>query len=174
MRCERTAKGPRHKLVAYPGELKKGEQSGFAQLARTLDRKQRPQPSLFDVPCGPEMVDHKIVKWTHWKSLSEACYVLRTKLQGSTPEESWQRYTQLTEVEAAFRTIKSELGIRPIWHQGAKRVKAHILICFLAYVLWKTLAQWMRRLGLGDGPRTVLDEMKTLKSGPNGSGWPML
>jgi hypothetical protein len=57
------------------------------------------------------------------------------------------------------------LKIRPIWHQKAERVKAHILVCFLAYVLWKTLAQWMRRSGLGDAPRTLLAELAKIKSG---------
>ena len=104
-------------------------------------------------------------QWAAWKALSEGCYVLRTNLQGATPEDLWRQYTRLTEVEAAFRTVKSDLGIRPIWHHGAERVKAHVLICFLAYVLWKTLGQWMKRAGLGDAPRTVLDELKKLKSG---------
>jgi transposase len=51
-----------------------------------------------------------------------------------------------------FRITKDELEIRPIWHQKKERVLAHIPVCFLAYVLWKTLAQWMRRAGLGDAP----------------------
>ena len=57
-----------------------------------------------------------------------------------------------------------ELVIRPIWHQKAERVKAHILVCFLAYVLWKTLGQWMHRAGLGDAPRTLLLELAKIKS----------
>jgi len=55
--------------------------------------------------------------------------------------------------------------IRPIWHQKPERVKAHILVCFLAYVLWKTLGQWMHRSGLGDAPRTLLLELAKIKSG---------
>jgi transposase len=77
----------------------------------------------------------------------------------------WKRYIQLTEAEWAFRISKDELEIRPIWHQREDRVLAHILVCFLAYVLWKTLAQWMRRSGLGDAPRTVLEELAKIKSG---------
>ena len=72
---------------------------------------------------------------------------------------------QLTEAEWAFRITKDELEIRPIWHQKTDRVLAHILICFLAYVLWKTLGQWMRRSGLGDAPRTLLEELAKIKSG---------
>jgi hypothetical protein len=71
---------------------------------------------------------------------------------------------QLSEAEAAFRIHKSDLGLRPIWHQRADRVQAHILVCFLAYVLWKTLAQWLQRAGLGDTPRVVLDELARIQS----------
>jgi len=65
----------------------------------------------------------------------------------------------------AFRITKDELVIRPIWHQKPERVKAHILVCFLAYVLWKTLGQWMQRSGLGEAPRTLLLELAKIKSG---------
>ena len=71
----------------------------------------------------------------------------------------------MTDAEWAFRIAKDELEIRPIWHQRTERVQAHILVCFLAYVLWKTLAQWMRCGGLGDAPRTLLEEMSRIKSG---------
>jgi transposase len=71
---------------------------------------------------------------------------------------------QLTEAEAAFRIHKSDLSIRPVWHQKAERVQAHILVCFLAYVLWKTLEQWQRRAGLGNSPRTVLEELGRIQS----------
>ena len=63
----------------------------------------------------------------------------------------------------AFRIQKSDLRIRPIWHQKEDRVLAHILVCFLAYVLWKTLAQLCRRAGLGDEPRRVFDELGELR-----------
>jgi transposase len=71
----------------------------------------------------------------------------------------------LTEAEWAFRITKGELDIRPIWHQKEDRVKAHILICFLAYMMWKTLAGWMRASGLGDAPRTLLYDLEKIKSG---------
>src|SRR5258708_2879528 len=81
-----------------------------------------------------------------------------------TPEDLWRTYIQLTDAEAAFRVQKSELGIRPVWHQREDRVQAHILVCFLAYVLWKTLEQWQRRAGLGQSPRTILDELRRIQS----------
>lgn len=104
-------------------------------------------------------------RWNEWAELSEGCYLLRTNLSETDPATLWKRYIQLTEAEWAFRISKDELRIRPIWHQTADRVKAHILVCFLAYVLWKTLAQWMRRSGLGDAPRTLVDELAKIKSG---------
>ena len=76
----------------------------------------------------------------------------------------WRTYIQLTEAEAAFRIHKSELSIRPIWHQREDRVLAHILVCFLAYVLWKTLEQWQSRAGLGNTPRTILQELAAIHS----------
>ncbi len=75
----------------------------------------------------------------------------------------WKAYIQLTEAEAAFRIHKSDLSLRPIWHQKQDRVLAHILVCFLAYVLWKTLAGLCRKGGLGDEPRRVLEELKELR-----------
>ena len=104
-------------------------------------------------------------QWSDWAEVSEGCYLLRTNLTHIDPKTLWKRYIQLTEAEWAFRIAKDELVIRPIWHQKAGRVKAHILVCFLAYVLWKSLAQWMRRAGLGDAPRTLLEEFAKIKSG---------
>jgi transposase len=104
-------------------------------------------------------------KFADWSQLADGCYLLRSNLTGVDAATLWKRYIQLTEAEWAFRITKDELAIRPIWHQKEDRVKAHILVCFLAYVLWKTLAGWMRNAGLGDAPRTVIDDLAKLKSG---------
>ena len=103
-------------------------------------------------------------EWDEWARYSEGTYILRTNVSDWTPEELWRTYVQLTEAEAAFRIHKSDLSIRPIWHQKAERVQAHILVCFLAYVLWKTLEQWQRRAGLGNSPRTILAEIGRIQS----------
>ena len=71
---------------------------------------------------------------------------------------------QLVEAEAAFRIQKSDPKIRPVWHQKEERVQAHILVCFLAYVLWKTLSGWQQKAGLGSSPRTILEEFKRINS----------
>jgi hypothetical protein len=107
----------------------------------------------------------RVENWHALAEASEGCYLLRTNLVGVDACTLWKRYIQLTDAEWAFRIHKDELGIRPIWHQKPERVQAHILVCFLAYVLWKTLAQWMQRSGLGDAPRTLIEEMATIKSG---------
>jgi len=106
----------------------------------------------------------RVESWQAWAELSEGCYLLRTNLVGVDACTLWKRYIQLTDAEWAFRIHKDELAIRPIWHQKDERVQAHILVCFLAYVLWKTLAQWMQRSGLGDAPRTLLDELAKIQS----------
>jgi len=100
--------------------------------------------------------------WREWARLSEGCYMLRSNVTDWTPEELWRAYIQLTEAEAAFRIQKSDLQIRPVWHQRADRVRAHILICFLAYVLWKTLGQMSHVAGLGDEPRKVFEELSQI------------
>jgi transposase len=103
-------------------------------------------------------------EWDDWSRHSEGCYVLRTNLRDWTSEALWRTYIQLSEAEAAFRIHKSELSIRPIWHQREDRVLAHILVCFLAYTMWKTLEQWQSRAGLGNSPRTILQELGAIQS----------
>ena len=101
----------------------------------------------------------KVDRWRQWARLSEGCYLLRSNVMEWSPEELWRVYIQLTEAEAAFHIQKSDLQLRPIWHKKAMRVEAHILVCFLAYVLWKTLAQLCQRAGLGNEPRKVFQEL---------------
>ena len=75
----------------------------------------------------------------------------------------WKAYIQLTEAESAFRITKGDLSLRPIWHQKKERVQAHILVCFLGYVIWKTLARLCSASGLGDEPRKVFDEIAQIQ-----------
>lgn len=101
--------------------------------------------------------------WQDWATLSEGCYMLRTNVTGWTGPELWQAYIQLTEAENAFRIQKSDLSLRPVWHQKEDRVRAHILVCFLAYAMWKTLGRWCKESGLGDEPRKVIEELKHVR-----------
>ena len=98
-----------------------------------------------------------------WVGRSAGCYMLRTNVTDWTSEELWRAYIQLTQAEDAFRIHKSDLKIRPIWHQRSDRVQAHILVCFLAFVLWKALGQMAHAAGLGDEPRQILDEIKSIR-----------
>jgi hypothetical protein len=116
------------------------------------------------VPAGLRLIWTARPEWDDWARWSEGGDVLRSNIPDWSPEDLWRTYIQLTEAEAAFRIQKSELGIRPVWHQRADRVQAHILVCFLAYVLWKTLEQWQRRAGLGQSPRTILEELHRIQS----------
>ena len=113
---------------------------------------------------GSAWVDwSKVRERQDWAALSEGCYILRSNVTDWTAQGLWEAYMQLTEAENAFRIHKSDLTLRPIWHQKQDRVQAHILVCFLAYVLWKTLGQLCHQAGLGDEPRKVLDELSQIR-----------
>ena len=81
----------------------------------------------------------------HWREAREGAYLLRTNLSAETPEELWLKYMQLTEAEASFRALKSELAVRPLFHQKEPRVKAHVMVAFLGYALWVTLKHLLKR-----------------------------
>jgi hypothetical protein len=141
------------------------------QVGRLLERNQRaagryviefvPDPAR---PAGVRLQWTARPEWDDWARWSEGCYGLRTNGPDWSPDELWRTSIQLTAAAAAFRIQKSELAIRPVWHQREDRVQAHILVCFLAYVLWKTLEQWQHRAGLGQSPRTILDELRRIQS----------
>jgi len=99
-----------------------------------------------------------------WAAVSEGSYLLRSNIADWDEQQLWKAYIQLTQAEAAFRIQKDELSVRPIWHQREDRVQAHILVCFLAFVLWKTLEMWQQRAGLGNSPRTILEELARIQS----------
>lgn len=113
---------------------------------------------------GLRLVVRENESWVTKSRALEGCYLLRTNVTTWTEAELWQTYIQLTQAEAAFRVQKSDLEIRPVWHHREDRVQAHIFICFLAYVLWKTLEQWTRHAGLGDTARTVLAELAQVQT----------
>jgi transposase len=96
-----------------------------------------------------------------WQQLREGAYLLRTNLSGESAEELWKKYIQLTEAEAAFRALKSELSIRPIFHQLERRVKAHVLVAFLGYALWVTLKHLLAR----NHPKTSPARAMSIASG---------
>src|SRR5438874_3215206 len=81
----------------------------------------------------------------NWRESREGAYLLRTNLKAETAEELWSKYIQLTEAEASFRALKSELSIRPLFHRQKRRVKSHVMVAFLGYALWVTLKHMLKR-----------------------------
>jgi transposase len=140
------------------------------QIGRILQQNQR-SAARFQIalraaacPAGFRLHVEINAAFDDWAAVSEGAYVLRTNIADWSDERLWKAYIQLTQVEAAFRIHKDQLRVRPIWHQREDRVLAHILVCFLAFVLWKTLEMWQQRAGLGNSPRTVLDELARIQS----------
>lgn len=138
------------------------------RIGRLLERNRR-AAGLFKI----EVQDHggraeitwsKADAWREWSNLSEGCYLLRSNITNWSAEELWTAYIQLTQAESAFRIHKSDLGLRPIWHQKAERVQAHILVCFLAYVIWKALGRMCEAAGLGHEPRKVFEEIAQIRT----------
>jgi transposase len=139
------------------------------EIGRLLGQNTR-AAKLFDVKVTKTDTGAARIEWSKieasrdWATLSAGCYLLRTNVADWTDEELWKAYIQLTEAEAAFRIHKSDLSLRPIWHQKEDRVLAHIFVCFVAYVLWKTLGQICVKAGLGNEPRRVLAELSDIRS----------
>jgi transposase len=108
--------------------------------------------------AGPRLTWQRRTVQDQWAQHSQGCYLLRTNLTGHSPEQLWKTYIQLTQVEAAFRVTKNELGLRPVGHQKQDRVQAHIFICYLGLVVWKSMELRLAEHGLGNSPRKVLEE----------------
>ncbi len=181
----------RAKEQATHERFSKRIEEGLERLSRRLERAQRPadrsqverqigrllqrnsrSAGKFQVtvkedeskPSRLQVVWKEKPEWADWAQLTEGTYVLRSNVTDWTPEDLWRTYVQLADVEDAFRIQKSHLKIRPIWHQKEERVKAHILVCFLAYALWKCLQGWQEQAGLGSSPRTVVEELARIQS----------
>jgi transposase len=140
------------------------------QIGRILQQNQR-AAARFAVtleadgsPAGFHLVVAYNAAFDDWAALSEGAYLLRSNISDWSDRQLWKAYIQLTQAEAAFKIQKGQLNVRPIWHQREDRVQAHILVCFLAFVLWKSLEMWQQRAGLGNSPRTVLEELARIQS----------
>lgn len=138
------------------GRLLQRNQRAAARFAIALKDAGNPAGFVLDVSVQDD--------FDQWAALSEGAYLLRSNVTDWSDEKLWRAYIQLTQAEAAFRIQKDQLSIRPIWHQREDRVQAHILVCFLAFVLWKTLELWQQRAGLGNSPRTLLEELARIQA----------
>jgi transposase len=140
------------------------------QIGRILQQNQR-AAARFTVELAPDSGPAGLrlqvgynAAFDDWAALSEGAYLLRSNITDWNDEQLWKAYIQLTQAEAAFRIQKDQLNVRPIWHQRPDRLQAHILVCFLAFVLWKSLEMWQQRAGLGNSPRTILEELARIQS----------
>jgi transposase len=99
-----------------------------------------------------------------WATQAHGAYLLRTNCTEKDPAKLWRWYMQLSQAEDAFRISKSDLNLRPVFHQKTQRVEAHLLVCFLTLALWRTLEMWMRGKGLGNCARQLVKEVATVRS----------
>ncbi len=112
--------------------------------------------------CGLNITER--AERTTWAEQAQGAYLLRTNCTEKDPVKLWRWYVQLSQAEAAFRISKSDLSLRPVFHQKTERVEAHILVCFLSLALWRTLEMWMHGKGLGDCARELLKQVATVRS----------
>ena len=164
------------RLLKLAGQAQTGKarnrQKVERKIGRLLERNSR-AASLFsaevtETGTGKEArLSIKITKNEdryQWAMETGGSYILRTNWGETDPKTLWNTYIQLTEVEDSFRTEKYDLGMRPIFHHKQDRTQAHILVCFLALTVWRTLQQWMKASGLGTAPRKLLEELRELRS----------
>ena len=135
-------------------------QGKYPSAARVLEieliKDSEGRASALRLSCPLREGDHPL--------LGKGAYLLRTNCTETDPAKLWRWYIQLTQAEAAFRTAKSDLGLRPIYHQKTERVEAHLLVCFLSLALWRSLEMWMRSKGLGSSARKLVAAFSTIRS----------
>lgn len=165
------------RIEARREKLKRQVERGRLKRASGIERRigkilgQNPRAeSLFEVTLEENKtprtlrIEKNEIK-RRWAELSEGCYLLRTNYRDEKdPKDLWKTYIQLTEVEETFRMLKTEMRIRPIFHQTQKRVQAPIFVSFLALVMYRTLSQWMQAVGLGNSPRKLIEELAQIRS----------
>ncbi len=142
------------------------------KMERQLGRIQARHPQVADLYEMEilEEAGHLRLHWQAmrdrraWQEAREGAYLLRTNVQADSAAELWTKYIQLTEAEAAFRALKNELSIRPVFHRLERRVKAHILVAFLGYALWVTLKHLLRGKNMEMSPAKALALLSTLQS----------
>ena len=159
-------------LGALAKRVAEGKLKDRHKIERRLGSIQARHPQVADLYSMEvvEQEDGLRVEWKpiaereSWQQAREGAYLLRTNLPDTDPEQLWTSYIQLTEAEAAFRALKSELSIRPIFHQLERRAKAHILVAFLGYAMWVTLKHLLLRRRSDLSPARALDLLSRLHS----------
>lgn len=144
----------RDKMLMQLGRI----QAGHPQVADLYEM------AIQNTEQGPQLLWRQKPEQRRWLEAREGAYLLRTNLTADSAAELWKKYMQLTEVEAAFRALKSELAIRPLFHRIERRVKAHVLVAFLGYALWVTLKHLLKRAGSEGSPAKVLKRLSEVYS----------
>ena len=159
-------------LTRLENRIEKGRLKDRNKIERQIGRIQARHPQVSDLYRikvretreGPrldwQLQDHL----RSWQELREGAYLLRTNIEAEDGQQLWTKYIQLTEAEAAFRAIKSELSIRPIFHQLERRVKAHVLVAFLGYAVWVTLKHLFKARGVELSVSKALAALSTIQS----------
>ena len=163
----RVVRGLMRDLVRLRRSLRHGQLTDPARLRHRLGRLHERWPQAWRYV--KQEVEELRLRW-RWDrdalqsaAARDGAYLLRTNLATTDPAQLWQQYIQLTEVEAAFRALKSELALRPIWHWKAERVEAHVMVAFLGYALWVTLKQKLRRVAPSLTPWQTLELLGSLQ-----------
>ncbi len=159
-------------LTALQKRVAEGKLKDRNKIERRLGKIQARHPQVADLyPVAVTEKDGALaLAWQAlegrqtWQRAREGAYLLRTNLPPDEPAKLWTNYIQLTEAEAAFRALKSQLSIRPVFHQLERRAKAHILVAFLGYALWVTLKHLLIRNRSGFSPAKALALLGTLIS----------
>jgi len=159
-------------LTALQKRVGEGQLKDRNKIERRLGKIQARHPQVADLyevgvtekDGAPALQWQALEGRQTWQRAREGAYLLRTNLPPDKPESLWKNYIQLTEAEAAFRALKSELSIRPIFHQLERRAKAHILVAFLGYALWVTLKHLLIRNRPAFSPAKALALLGTLVS----------
>jgi transposase len=159
-------------LAGLAKRIAEGQLKDRDKMLLRLGRIQASHPQVADLyemavkdsKEGPRLVWRQKPEQQQWREAREGAYLLRTNLTADSAAELWKKYMQLTEVEAAFRSLKSELALRPLFHQRERRVKAHVLVAFLGYALLVTLKHLLKRSASEYSPAKALKRLAEIYS----------
>jgi transposase len=163
----RALHGLRKDLAKLSKTVRSGRLRRRELIYKRLGRLEERWPTAWPYLKEVELSESDLVwKWDRKKLrsawLHQGAYLLRTNLIDRNPQMLWRQYIQLTELEAVFRTLKSELNLRPIFHRIQRRIEAHILIAFLGYCLWICLKQKLRAAAGSLTPAQVIQSLKQI------------
>ena len=159
-------------LAGLERRIAEGKLRDRFKMERNLGRIQASHPQVADLyemavkdsKEGARLIWRQKPEQQQWLEAREGAYLLRTNVPVDGAADLWKKYMQLTEVEAVFRTLKSELAIRPLFHQLEKRVKAHVLVAFLGYALQVTLKHLLKRSAAEYSPAEALKRLAEIRS----------